>query len=194
MIDGIISVKELINDLKEGRQSGRYYALDEDSWTVDVIDLLEVLQDYEIAAPEEWHSDIKTTVEDFYEGYKLTYAGNTYNDCCPLSNNLTNCVFRGEDGVIYAFAVNLSRDALGAYSAWVLFKFEDTFDLYEITSEECFKEIDFYYGDCPAYVVIEPFDGEYHTVHVPDLDLCFESRSIDLDEIRAEIEEELSTP
>lgn len=192
MFDEIISVKELIDDLKEGRQSGRYYTLDEDSFTVDVVDLLEVLQDYEIAAPEEWHSDIETTVEDFYEGYKLTYAGNTYNDCCPLSNNLTERIFKGVDGIIYAVAVNLSRDALGAYSDWVLFKLASKYELYEL-ADYAAKEIDFQYKEDFAYVEVFPFSVRA-MVHVPALDVCFETSSIDLDEIRAEIDKELSTP
>lgn len=188
----LISVKELIEDLKEGRQNGRYYTLDEDSFTVDVIDLLEVLADHEMPVPEEWYSDIETTVETLYEGYKLTYAGNTYNECCPLSNNLTERIFKGADGIIYAVAVNLSRDALGAYSAWVLFKLESKYELYEL-ADYAAKEIDFQYKEDFAYVEVFPF-SERSMVHVPALDVCFETSSIDLDEIREQIDTELSIP
>ena len=134
----------------------------------------------------------KRTVETLYKGYKLTYEGNTYNQNCPLSNNLTERIFTGADGIIYAVAVNLTRDAIGAYSGWVLFKFESRFELYD-TSHYAAKEIFFDYNGKSAYVQISPL-SDSASVHVPDLDVWFETWRMDLDEIKEEIRVDLSTP
>lgn len=192
MIDGIIPLKDLIADIEEGRQTGIFYTVDCE-FLIDTLDVLKVFADHEIPMPENCtFEDIQTYVETTYEGYKLTYAGNTYNDCYPLSNNLTERIFTGVDGIIYAVAVNLSRDALGAYSSWVLFKLESKYELYEL-ADYAAKEIDFKYKDEFAYVEIFPF-SERAMVHVPALDVWFETSSIDLDEIREQIDTELSIP
>lgn len=146
------TTREIINEIKELRGSEVYYwgskhkmPSEVDDYTVDICDILEALEPYEL--PEDltkveeneldWDtSEFDVVVDRLAElGYienTDNYKGdNSYNWSAPVSNHYDTKIWDNGDNLIVALMVHRYGDVRGNYTGHAWYRFEDRFELDE---------------------------------------------------------------
>ena len=155
-----MTIKAIIEEIKEIHGAPVYYfgsyheldALETDDFTINIIDVLEALEPYEIAE----------TIEELTEGGYIyndcDYKGdNSYNWLAPINHNFDFKIYDNEntaDGVCYIeFKVHRFGDVRGNYTETVVLQFDSDYEFLETLSE------------CNKYSTVE-IDGNNYNVDV----------------------------
>ena len=155
-----MTIKAMIEDIKEIHETPVYYfgsyheldALETDGFTINIIDVLEALEPYEI--PE----SIEGLTESGYIYDDCDYKGdNSYNWLAPINHHFDFKVYDNDNtdcDVCYVeFKVHRFGDVRGNYTESVVLEFMNDYEFYETLSE------------CNKYNTIE-IDGINYSVDV----------------------------
>ena len=155
-----MTIRNIINDIKEIHGAPVYYfgdyhelgTLGTDDFTINIIDVLEALEPYEIA------ESIEELTESGYIYDECNYKGdNSYNWSAPINhdfdfkiydNNNTAC-----DVCYVEFKVHRFGDVRGNYTEAVVLQFDNDYEFLETLSE------------CNIYINVE-IDGNNYNVDV----------------------------
>lgn len=155
-----MTIKAMIEDIKEIHETPVYYygsyheldALETDDFTINIIDVLEALEPYEITES----IDELTESGSIYNNcdYK---SDNSYNWSAPINHDFDFKVYDNENTVCdvcyIEFKVHRFGDVRGNYTESVVLEFENNYEFYEALSE------------CNKYNTIE-IDGNNYSVDV----------------------------
>lgn len=163
-----MTIRNMIKDIKEIHETPVYYfgsyheldALEPDDYTINIIDVLEALEPYEITESIEELTESGCIYDD------CDYKGdNSYNWLAPINhdfdfkvydNNNTDC-----DACYIEFKVHRFGDVRGNYTDSVVLEFTSDYEFYEALS------------DCNKYNTIE-IDGINYNVDVNIFSDAFE--------------------
>lgn len=130
------TLKSVIEDIKNLRGVdvtifGQPTKLDSEvgKFTIDVIDVLEAIADYEIDADD-------INIDSFVNYYK---ADNTYNWNSPISNDINFEIYK-EDGYYICVRVHRYGDVRCNYTDDIWFYFDNDYTFYELVSETTIYE------------------------------------------------------
>lgn len=140
-----MTIRNIINDIKAIHETPVYYfgsyheldALETDDFTINIIDVLEALEPYEIT------ESIEELTEGGYIYNECDYKGdNSYNWMSPVNHDFDFKVYNNNntaDGVCYIeFKVHRFGDVRGNYTEAVVLEFMNDSEFYE-TLLECNK-------------------------------------------------------
>lgn len=163
-----MTIRNIIADIKEIHGAPVYYfgsyheldALETDDFTINIIDVLEALEPYEIT------ESIEELTEGGYIYNDCDYRGdNSYNWMSPVNHDFNFNVYENENtarDVCYVeFKVHRFGDVRGNYTDSVVLEFMDDYEFYEALSE------------CNKYNTIE-IDGINYNIDVNILSDAFE--------------------
>lgn len=153
-----MTIRNIINDIKAIHETPVYYfgsyheldALETDDFTINIIDVLEALEPYEIS------ESINELTEGGYIYNECDYKGdNSYNWNAPVNHDFDFKVYNNTaNGVCYVeFKVHRFGDVRGNYTDSVVLEFMNDYEFYETLSE------------CNKYSTIE-IDGNNYNVDV----------------------------
>ena len=155
-----MTIRAIINDIKAIHETPVYYfgsyheldALETDDFTINIIDVLEALEPYEIT------ESIEELTEGGYIYNDCDYKGdNSYNWLAPINHNFDFKIYDNEntaDGVCYIeFKVHRFGDVRGNYTETVVLQFDSDYEFLETLSE------------CNKYSTVE-IDGNNYNVDV----------------------------
>lgn len=137
-----MTIKAMIEDIKEIHETPVYYygsyheldALETDDFTINIIDVLEALEPYEITES----IDELTESGSIYNNcdYK---SDNSYNWSAPINHDFDFKVYDNENTVCdvcyIEFKVHRFGDVRGNYTESVVLEFENNYEFYEALSE-----------------------------------------------------------
>lgn len=140
-----MTIRNMIEDIKAIHETPVYYfgsyheldALETDDFTINIIDVLEALEPYEITE----------TIEELTEGGYIyndwDYRGdNSYNWTAPVNHHFDFCIYDNKNtacNVCYVeFRVHRFGDVRGNYTESVVLEFMGDYEFYE-TMLECNK-------------------------------------------------------
>lgn len=137
-----MTIRDIINDIKEIHGAPVYYfgdyhkldALETDNFTINIIDVLETLESYEIT------ESIEELTEGGYIYNDCDYIGNnSYNWLAPINHNFDFKIYDNNNtacGVCYVeFKVHRFGDVRGNYTDSVVLEFMNDCEFYEVISE-----------------------------------------------------------
>ena len=163
-----MTIRNMIEDIKAIHETPVYYfgsyheldALEPDDYTINIIDVLEALEPYEI--PE----TIEELTESGYIYDDCDYKGdNSYNWLAPINHHFDFKVYDNDntdcDACYIEFKVHRFGDVRGNYTESVMLEFMNNYEFYEALSE------------CNKYNTIE-IDGINYSVDVNILSDTFE--------------------
>ena len=163
-----MTIKAMIEDIKEIHETPVYYfgsyhepdALETDGFTINIIDVLEALEPYEI--PE----TIEELTESGYIYDDCDYKGdNSYNWMAPINHDFDFKIYDNKntacDVCYIEFKVHRFGDVRGNYTETVVLQFDNNYEFLETLSE------------CNKYNTIE-IDGINYSVDVNILSDTFE--------------------
>ena len=155
-----MTIRNMIEDIKAIHETPVYYfgsyheldALEPDDYTINIIDVLEALESYEIT------ESIEELTESGYIYDDCDYKGdNSYNWMAPINHHFNFNIYDNENtacGVCYIeFKVHRFGDVRGNYTESVMLEFMNNYEFYEALSE------------CNKYNTIE-IDGINYSVDV----------------------------
>lgn len=155
-----MTIRNIINDIKEIHEAPVYYfgtyhelgTLETDDFTINIIDVLEALEPYEIT------EGIDELTEGGYIYNDWDYRGdNSYNWTAPVNHHFDFCIYDNKNtacDVCYVeFRVHRFGDVRGNYTETVVLQFNNDCEFLEILSE------------CNKYNSIE-IDGNSYNVDV----------------------------
>ena len=155
-----MTIRNIINDIKEIHETPVYYfgdyhelgTLETDDFAINIIDVLEALEPYEIT------ESIDELTEGGYIYNDCDYRGdNSYNWMAPVNHHFNFNIYDNENtacGVCYIeFKVHRFGDVRGNYTETVVLRFDNNYEFLEILSE------------CNKYNSIE-IDGNNYNVDV----------------------------
>lgn len=155
-----MTIKNIIEDIKEIHETPVYYfgsyheldALETDDFTINIIDVLEALEPYEIAESIEELTEYGYIYDDC--DYK---ADNSYNWSAPVNHNFDFKIYNNDNtacDVCYVeFSVHRFGDVRGNYTESVVLQFNNDYEFLEILTE------------CNKYSTIE-IDGNNYNIDV----------------------------
>ena len=163
-----MTIRNMIKDIKEIHETPVYYfgsyheldALETDDFTINIIDVLEALESYEIT------ESIEELTEGGYIYDDCDYRGdNSYNWMAPVNHHFNFNIYDNEnttcDVCYIEFKVHRFGDVRGNYTESVMLEFMNNYEFYEALSE------------CNKYNTIE-IDGINYSVDVNILSDTFE--------------------
>ena len=137
-----MTIRNIINDIKEIHETPVYYfgdyhelgALETDDFTINIIDVLEALEPYEIT------ESIEELTEGGYIYNDWDYRGdNSYNWMAPVNHHFDFCIYDNKNtacGVYYVeFRVHRFGDIRGNYTETVVLQFDNDYKFLETLSE-----------------------------------------------------------
>ena len=149
-----MTIRNIINDIKEIHETPVYYfgdyhelgALETDDFTINIIDVLEALEPYEIT------ESIEELTEGGYIYNDCDYKGNnSYNWMSPVNHHFNFNIYNNACGVCYVeFKVHRFGDVRGNYTETAVLQFNNDYEFLEILSE------------CNKYNNIEIDDNNYN--------------------------------
>lgn len=151
-----MTTKEIINEIKGLRGAEVNYwgsihkmPSEVDKYTIDIIDILEALEEYEL--PEEltkvdpselnWDTSefdvvLNRLVEQGYIEDADDYKGdNSYNWMSPISNHFDEKIWRTDNGTIVAIMVHRYGDVRANYTGHGWYRFADDYEFLELLQE-----------------------------------------------------------
>lgn len=148
------------------------YNIKENELTVDIMDILNTLEPYEVVNGVIWdkeeESDYEYYIDDYLEiGIEKGWieevtADNTYNWNAPLSNHIDFITYydNHEDEYIVTFRIHCGRgDARVGYSEWMYLKFNYEEEFLELFLE-CSKSVEVELNDEIYYVEVNALSDE----------------------------------
>lgn len=167
----ITNTKTLINDIRSLRGAdveifGQNTVLPSavDILTIDILDVLKALQEYEIDIEDEDYIDI-------LDGYEYTEANNSYNWLAPVSNHFDYVVSNGLDGILVLFKVHRFGDVRGNYTDEVVLKFDNLYEFEEVLYD-CIKYVPITVDGVEYSVEVNIFNDGYE-IFAPYLDFTY---------------------
>ena len=152
-----MSIRNIISDIKGIHGAPVYYfgdyhelgALETDGFTINIIDVLEALEPYEIT------ESIEELTEGGYISDVCDYKGdNSYNWMSPVNHHFNFNIYDNACGVCYVeFKVQRFGDVRGNYTEAVVLQFDNEYEFLETLSE------------CNKYNNVE-IDGNNYNVDV----------------------------
>ena len=155
-----MTIKAMIEDIKEIHEAPVYYfgdyheleTLETDDFTINIIDVLEALEPYEIT------ESIEELTESGYIYDDCDYKGdNSYNWLAPINHHFDFKVYDNDntdcDACYIEFKVHRFGDVRGNYTESVVLQFDSDYEFLETLSE------------CNKYSTIE-IDGNNYNVDV----------------------------
>lgn len=155
-----MTIRNIINDIKEIHETPVYYfgdyhelgTLETDDFTINIIDILEALEPYEIT------EGIDELTEGGYIYNDWDYRGdNSYNWTAPVNHHFDFCIYDNKNtagNVCYVeFRVHRFGDIRGNYTETVVLQFDNDYEFLETLSE------------CNKYNTIE-IDGNNYNIDI----------------------------
>lgn len=159
-----------IEDIRE--QLKGTYNIKDNELTVDIMDILDTLEPYEVVNGIIWNKEDETDYEYYIDDYleigiekgwiKEITADNTYNWNAPLINHIDFRTYYDtkEDEYIVTFRVHCGRgDIRVGYSEWMYLKFNYEEEFLELFLE-CSKSVEVELNDEIYYVEVNALSDE----------------------------------
>ena len=133
-----MTIRNIINDIKEIHETPVYYfgdyhelgTLETDDFTINIIDVLETLEPYEIT------ESIDELTEGGYIYNGCDYKGdNSYNWMAPVNHHFNFNIYDACDACYVEFKVHRFGDVRGNYTETVVLRFDNNYEFLEILSE-----------------------------------------------------------
>lgn len=174
------------------------YNIKENELTVDIMDILNVLEPYEIINGIIWDKEEETDYEYYIDDYleigldegwiEEIIADNTYNWNAPLINHIDFRTYydNHEDEYIVTFRVHCGRgDVRVEYSEWMYLKFNYEEEFLELFLE-CSKSVEVELNDEIYYVEVNALSDEINLFKYENgycKDVCDDDLSNEMEEL-----------
>ena len=162
--------RTIIEDVK--KQLEGTYNIKENELTVDIMDILNTLESYEVVNGIIWNEKDETDYEYYIDDYleigldegwiEERNANNTYNWNAPLIHNIDFRIYydNHEDEYIITFRIHCGRgDVRTGYSEWMYLKFNYEEEFLELFLE-CSKSVEVELNNEIYYVEINALSDE----------------------------------
>lgn len=162
--------RTIIEDVK--KQLEGTYNIKENELTVDIMDILDTLEPYEVVNGIIWDKEEETDYEYYIDDYleigldegwiEERNADNTYNWNAPLIHNIDFRIYydNHEDEYIITFRIHCGRgDVRTGYSEWMYLKFDYEEEFLELFLE-CSKSVEVELNDEIYYVEVNALSDE----------------------------------